>query len=277
MNIIGRAGWGARAPRSVTSVPWSKRERVDVHYSAGPPTQTVRQIQNFHMDNRDWSDIGYNFAVDVGGRIYECRGWTVLGAHIAGHNTGGIGIVFIGRDQDVTTAAMRSIRWLCDEADRKAGRRLKRDGHRDLAATACPGDRLHRWVHTGMPVDEPVKPSPSPPAGRPAPKPAVAFPLPRDHYFGPAAGPDRSVSGHHGRRFGTKSDREWLQEWTRQLQRRGWSIGKGKRWLREHGADGRYGDEYRALIRAWQADQKLPVTGRLDRAGWDAAYRNPIT
>jgi peptidoglycan hydrolase-like protein with peptidoglycan-binding domain len=191
MEIISRQGWGARPPRSVTTVPWPKRTRVDVHYSAGPPTQTPKQIQAYHMDSRGWADVGYNFLVDRGGKVYEGRGWTVLGSHIAGHNTAGIGVCFIGRDSDVTEQAKAAIRWLYDEACRLAGRRLDRGGHRDLAATACPGDRLHAWVHAGMLVDEP-KPTP-PPA---APKPAPATPA------------QLVVDG----RLGPKTIRRWQQE-----------------------------------------------------------------
>ncbi|WP_249714059.1 peptidoglycan recognition protein family protein [Rhizomonospora bruguierae] len=161
MVIISRAQWGARPPRSTETVPWPKRQRVDVHYSAGPATQTPRVIQDFHMDTRKWADIGYNFLVNTKGEIFEGRGWTNLGAHIAGHNTAGIGVCFIGRDADVTEAAKKAIRWLADEADRLAGRHLTRDGHRDLASTECPGNTLHRWVHAGLPVDGQALPEPS--------------------------------------------------------------------------------------------------------------------
>lgn len=284
MQIITREEWGARPARSVEHVAWSKRERLDVHYSAGPSTQTPRIIQDFHMDTRGWSDVGYNFLVDKSGRIYEGRGWTVLGAHIAGHNTAGIGVCFIGRDGDVTEAAKRAIRWLYNEACRRAGRALRRDGHRDLAATSCPGDTLHAWVHAGMPVDDPEpapapapSPTPSKPSSRPAPGPIVSFPLPSGFYFGPKDGPRESVSGHYGRIFHGRSDRDWLREWTRQLIRRGWAIGKGARWLSRYGNDGRYGDEYAALIRAFQEDQGLRVDGLLGIQTWNAAYRNPVT
>lgn len=131
---------------------------------------------------------------------------------------------------------------------------------------------------TGKPATPtPAKPpTPKPPAGRPAPGPAVAFPLPAGYFFGPANGGNASVSGEHGRWFKGKLDRYWLQQWTNQLAKRGWPIGKGKKWLTRHGNDGRYGDEYRALIRAFQQDQGLTVDGELGRKTWDAAYRNRI-
>lgn len=154
MNIIGRAQWGARPAKNRTSVPWTQRRSFVVHYSAGPSTQTVKQIQNYHMDGNGWSDVGYNFLVDVSGRIYEGRGWTIVGAHAPNHNTSGIGVCMIGRDGDSTPAAKKAIRWLYDEANRRAGRTLQRLGHRDVYSTSCPGNELHAWVKAGMPVEK---------------------------------------------------------------------------------------------------------------------------
>ncbi|MEU2292459.1 peptidoglycan recognition protein family protein [Streptomyces bacillaris] len=58
LNIVSRGSWGARAPKSVVKVPASERRGFVMHYSAGPSSQTVRQIQNYHMDSNGWSDIG---------------------------------------------------------------------------------------------------------------------------------------------------------------------------------------------------------------------------
>jgi hypothetical protein len=153
VDIISREEWGARAPRSRSTVSWGDRTEFIVHYSEGPTTQSVRSIQNFHMDTRGWSDIGYNFLVDVQGRIYEGRGWLTVGAHAPGHNASGIGVCMIGRDGDATSAATRSIRALYDEAGRRAGRNLAKLGHRDVYATSCPGDQLYAWVRAGMPAE----------------------------------------------------------------------------------------------------------------------------
>lgn len=156
MKIISRAGWGARTPRSRTTTTWAKRKEFIVHYSDGPTTQTPRQIQNFHMDDRDhlWSDIGYNFLVTRDGTIYEGRGWLVIGAQAHEHNTSGIGVCFIGRDGDATDAARDSLRALYDLACTKAGRALLQRGHGQLSgnSTDCPGKQLLAWVRDGMPL-----------------------------------------------------------------------------------------------------------------------------
>ena len=154
MDITRRSEWGARTPRSRYTTTWAKRTEFVVHYSEGPTTQTPKQIQAFHMDDRGWPDVGYNFLVSADGRIYEGRGWLVVGAHAKGHNTSGIGVCFIGRDGDATPAAKASIRALYDEACRKAGRMLLIRGHGQLSgnSTDCPGAQLLTWVKAGMPA-----------------------------------------------------------------------------------------------------------------------------
>ena len=150
VDIIPRAQWLARAPRSTSTANWSARDAFVQHYSAGPTNQTVRQIQDFHMDTNGWSDIGYNFLVTADGRAWEGRGWNRVGAHTADHNGHTIGVCFIGRAGDDTPAARATLRWLYEEACRRAGRILLQRGHRDYNPTTCPGDTLYPWVRAGM-------------------------------------------------------------------------------------------------------------------------------
>lgn len=152
VKITSRAEWGARAPRSRSTVSWGTRTEFVVHYSEGPTSQSPRSIQDFHMDGNGWSDIGYNFLVDVQGRVYEGRGWLTVGAHAPDHNSSGIGVCMIGRNGDATPAALRSIRAVYDEAVRRKGGGLKKLGHRDVYSTSCPGDELYAWVRAGMPA-----------------------------------------------------------------------------------------------------------------------------
>ena len=282
VHIIGRAEWGARPPRSRDTVAWSKRTGFMGHYSAASATQTVREIQNFHMDTRGWADIGYNFLINsVTGNVYEGRGWTVLGAHCAGYNTENIGVCIIGKDkpgvQDVSDAARANFKALYGEAKARKGGALKLLGHRERGSTECPGDEIYNWIHAGLPIVGGTPSTPPTNAGKPAPGPALAFPLPSGSYFGPASGGDNSVSGKYERTFKGKTDREWLKTWVNQLTRRGWSIGPGKSYLSGAGNDGIYGPEYKTLIEAFQRDQHLDVDGLLGVKTWDAAYHNKIS
>ena len=80
--IVERAEWGARSPGDDISsyrtyglaVP--AYERVVLHVTAmGPGTgvDEIRRIQDFHLDERGFADIGYNFLIDSAGT----GGWHV--------------------------------------------------------------------------------------------------------------------------------------------------------------------------------------------------------
>ncbi|MFJ9865570.1 peptidoglycan-binding protein [Streptomyces sp. NPDC101165] len=152
LYLYSRSQWGARPPKDITPVDLSARTGFTVHYSDGPTTQTVRQIQNYHMDSNGWSDIGYNFLVDTEGRIFEGRGWYVQGAHAYGHNTSHIGVCFIGESGDATDHALSAIRALYEEANLMTGRTLEKTYHGGLPgnSTDCPGAQLRAWVQGGM-------------------------------------------------------------------------------------------------------------------------------
>lgn len=158
MNVVSRAEWGAAPARSRTSLRAARVRLLVLHHTtgsyAGP--ETVRAIQKFHQGpQRKWSDIGYNFLVGPDGTIFEGRGWSTVGAHARGRNSESVGVAFIGDgSREVPLAAQRSIVWLAEEADRRFGR-LERVGHRDVGATACPGQALYDWWVRGAFLAEP--------------------------------------------------------------------------------------------------------------------------
>ena len=284
MKIISRAEWGARQPNGRNTTAWSSRTGFVVHHSGADDDQTVKQIQNYHMDTRGWSDVGYNFLIDKHGRIYEGRGWTVIGAHAAGHNTANIGVCVIGDYSKnlPPEATLDALAWLYDEANRRKGSTLAVRTHRMVGSTSCPGDKLHSWVKAHLADEDyddgPSKPStpskPSKPStGQAAPTPHYSFPLPSGYYFGPKGGPKESVSGYYGRSFKGVKDRDWLKRFGAQMGKRSWNLGK---WL-PSGNDGYFGPQYQGLVKAFQADQGLTRDGKLGPKTWRAAFENPVS
>lgn len=70
--FVNRTEWGARPPKSTQPLKTIPPPFVVIHHSAGRvcnETKTCEQfmriIQTDHMDNRGWSDIGYNFIVSL--------------------------------------------------------------------------------------------------------------------------------------------------------------------------------------------------------------------
>lgn len=158
MNIVKRAHWGARTPGKVARTTWATRTGVTFHHTTGGTGQSIRAIQDFHMDHRGWEDIGYNFLVRVDGTVYEGRGWTGVGAHTEDHNTTDIGIAFIGdfrRGHDtLSSAAQASGAALFREACKRAERTLSYRGHGQWqgASTECPGSHVRDWLDAHGPA-----------------------------------------------------------------------------------------------------------------------------
>jgi uncharacterized protein (TIGR03437 family) len=125
----------------------------------------VRSIWSFHVFDRQYSDLGYNYLIDPEGVIYEGRsgGDNVLGAHFSAVNGGTMGVALIGTfiSQLPTPKARESLRrllaWKADQRGLtpyiatlhgSSGLLLKViAGHREgPAPTQCPGDRLFAWL-----------------------------------------------------------------------------------------------------------------------------------
>jgi len=243
MRFVTRAEWNARDPKpGRTLVPWSKRTAFSVHYTDGPRSQSVRNIQDWCMNEpphgRGFLDIDYNWLVDFNGIIYEGRGWDYAGSHTLDLNTPQIGVAFIGYDRDVTDAAKHSIRTLYDESTRLKGSALTKTWHSAWSQTDCPGTNLRTWVRSGM-VD-PTPPSP----------PAPGFPK-----FAGTVLKRGMVNNHQ------------VDIFQRQLQKRGWRIV----------VDGDFGPSTEAVVKAFQREKKLRPSGVVDKATWDKIYTAPVT
>ncbi len=127
-----------------TSRPISE---IIIHCAATPEGKdyTVPTIRAWHKE-RGWTDIGYHYVVYRDGSIHVGRPIGQVGSHVAGRNTGTIGICYVGglsadgkTAKDTRTPAQRaSLLWLRDQlAARHKGIR-KISGHNEYAAKACP-------------------------------------------------------------------------------------------------------------------------------------------
>src|SRR5699024_2417651 len=105
-DIAPRSSWGAKAYRGSPDYASGIKKAVGHHtsgsnrYSAEDVPGIIRGIQAYHQQGRGWNDIGYNVVADKYGRLWQARGGdiskAVIGAHVAGHNTGTFGISVLG-------------------------------------------------------------------------------------------------------------------------------------------------------------------------------------
>lgn len=149
MEYVTRAESGLIAPTSISRI--SASQGIFGHWSAGPTSQSVREIQRFHMETRGWTDIAYSWLVDVSGVIYEGRGWGRAGAHTSGHNSTSHAVcAIVGDEAQVTDYQLHGMAQVMAEHDRLYGSGFHLP-HRDAsgAATYCPGDTITRFIYEG--------------------------------------------------------------------------------------------------------------------------------
>jgi len=115
----------------------------------------VRYAQTYHIESKNWSDIGYNFLVGGDGLAYVGRSWDYVGAHSFGFNTRSIGISFIGTFNSIIPPkrqlhAAKKIIELGVQGG-KIAPDYKLLGHRQVSETLSPGDALYsviqKWPH----------------------------------------------------------------------------------------------------------------------------------
>lgn len=122
---------------------------------AGKTTaQKVAEIRRWHVQDRGWKDIGYHWLIDRDGKVAKGRPMTVVGAHVAGRNTGTIGISLFGGhgsaetdkfSDNFTPAQDAALRKLIAEIKTQT-QIVRISGHNEYAAKACPGFTVKDWL-----------------------------------------------------------------------------------------------------------------------------------
>ncbi|HEV7340879.1 MAG TPA: N-acetylmuramoyl-L-alanine amidase [Sphingopyxis sp.] len=130
-------------------------KRVFLHCSATREGQDIdaATIKKWHLA-QGWKDIGYHFVIRIDGTIETGRAEHVVGSHVAGFNTGSIGVVYVGgldaqgKPKDTRTEAQKaSMARLCRALD-AAYKQPRFMGHRD-ASPDKDGDGVvekHEWL-----------------------------------------------------------------------------------------------------------------------------------
>ena len=129
--------------------PTTKRaiNEIIVHCTATPEGRdvSVETIRGWHKQN-GWKDIGYHYVVMLDGTVKPGRPEAQIGAHVAGHNTGTLGVVYVGgvakdgktakdtRTEEQKAALLELVKALMA----KYPTVKKVTGHNQYAAKACP-------------------------------------------------------------------------------------------------------------------------------------------
>jgi hypothetical protein len=93
--------------------------------------------------------VGYSWAFDDLGHVWELRGWGRKGSHTKADPDGrgslngrAHGLVYLGHGREPTPAALSAGAWLVAEHDRRYGAGFVA-GHRDVSRKPCPGEGIY--------------------------------------------------------------------------------------------------------------------------------------
>ncbi|XP_019878218.2 peptidoglycan-recognition protein 2-like isoform X2 [Aethina tumida] len=155
-EIVTKSGWDGRQPISEDYVIIPVKYIV-IHHTVTPECGNVttcssilKSVQNFHMEDMEFHDIGYNFLIGGDGRVYEGASWHKIGAHTFGYNTKSLGIAFIGDFSDTlpTSKALKALKdfLLCGIEMGEIHPNYKIFAARQVSATKSPGLRLYKEI-----------------------------------------------------------------------------------------------------------------------------------
>jgi hypothetical protein len=157
LQAICKQGWGGR--EAAGSFTTHTIERMTVHHTAALLTSNtraparIRSHQAFHIDGRGWSDIAYHFLVDANGHIYAGRPVTAVGDTGTNYDPTDHLLVCAEGDFDrhaipgaqvaavADVLAWGAVHFGVDPATIQ--------GHRDWAATSCPGASFYPLISDG--------------------------------------------------------------------------------------------------------------------------------
>lgn len=138
-----------RATASLFAQPKATRriDEIIIHCTATPEGRSVSvdTIRSWHI-GQGWKDIGYHWVVLLDGTVKPGRHEAQIGSHVAGHNTGTLGVVYVGgvaadgkTPKDTRTPAQKAALLAHVKALIERYPTVKKvAGHNQYAAKACP-------------------------------------------------------------------------------------------------------------------------------------------
>ncbi|WP_255478714.1 peptidoglycan recognition family protein [Rufibacter sp. XAAS-G3-1] len=161
--IVTRAQWGAVAPLlpMKTQVP----QKITIHHTATNQNlnrtleEKLKALQKFSVERstlssgrvkEPWADIPYHFYIDVKGQIGEGRQLQFVGDSNTPYDPWGHALIVLEgnfQTEKVTEAQRQSLEQLTLALAKRWKISAENiSGHKDNAATACPGEDLYQLL-----------------------------------------------------------------------------------------------------------------------------------
>lgn len=159
-GVIARSRWAKGEPIPTLMDPMRPVKSITVHhdgmsaFSATGWNDSADRLESIRRAHRrrspePFGDIGYHYAIDPAGRVWQCRPLNWQGAHVRRQNVGNLGIVLMGNyDKQRPNKAQKASLVTFIKAQMKRYRvpvsQVKT--HQEMAATACPGRNLQAFM-----------------------------------------------------------------------------------------------------------------------------------
>jgi N-acetyl-anhydromuramyl-L-alanine amidase AmpD len=128
---------------------------LTIHCAATPAGRDVKAETISQWDQARFGQTSYHWVIELDGNAVQTLLDTVKGAHVGGHNTGNIGVCYVGgvdadnkAPQDTRTAAQTAtlLRLVREYQSKYPG--IIVQGHRDWpgVAKACPSFDVKAWL-----------------------------------------------------------------------------------------------------------------------------------
>ena len=129
-----------------------------IHCAATKPSMDIgaKEIREWHVKGNHWKDIGYHEVIRRDGTLEMGRPISQVGAHVAGHNIGSIGICLVGgvAQNDIKKAENNFTREQWDTLKSRVEFHIKNTkikkiyGHRQLDnKKECPSFDVTKWLN----------------------------------------------------------------------------------------------------------------------------------
>ena len=157
-GIIPRSAWAREGPKLSTIDPMNGVRLITFHHSGDPKpftttdyaqtAQHLESVREYHR-SRNFQDIGYHFAIDRAGRVWQLRSLSYEGQHVRSNNPHNIGVVVLGNFdlQSMSAAQKEKVKvfgLLVRKQYNLSASRIYT--HQEIVSTDCPGDAMQPFM-----------------------------------------------------------------------------------------------------------------------------------
>jgi hypothetical protein len=157
-GIIPRSAWAKDGPDLSRVDPMNGVRLITFHHSGDPKpfwatdyaetAQHLEYVREYHR-SRNFQDIGYHFAIDRSGRVWQLRSLKYQGQHVRYNNEHNVGVVTLGNFdmQSPTQAQKDKIRVFGNLLRKQYSLPVSRVyTHQEIVSTECPGRAMQPYM-----------------------------------------------------------------------------------------------------------------------------------